>query len=115
MPLGIDQQVGAIIWSPLAAGRLGGKYRRNQPQPQESRVAQGGSPVPEMAVNDELLYNIVDVLDDIAAETGKTVAQIALNWLLQTPNVSSIIIGARTKSSCIKTWAPQAGTSLRSR
>jgi aryl-alcohol dehydrogenase-like predicted oxidoreductase len=97
MPLGIDQQVGAIIWSPLAAGRLGGKYRRNQPIPPDSRVAQGGSPVPAFAVPDELFYTIIDVLDDVAAETGKTVAQVALNWLLQRPTVATIIIGARTE------------------
>ncbi len=98
MPLGIDQRVGAIIWSPLAAGRLGGKYRRNQPLPKDSRVAQGGSPVPDMAVNEELLYNIVDALDEIAAATGKTVAQVALNWLLQRPTVSSILFGARNEA-----------------
>ncbi|MBC3542160.1 aldo/keto reductase [Rufibacter sediminis] len=97
MPLGLDQNVGSIIWSPLAAGRLGGKYRRGQPLPQDSRVAQGGSPVPEAVVPEELFYNILDVLDEIAAETGKTVAQISLNWLLQRPTVSSIIIGARNE------------------
>ncbi|WP_132053231.1 aldo/keto reductase [Pseudocnuella soli] len=97
MPLGIDQKVGAIVWSPLAAGRLGGKYRRNQPLPPDSRVAQGGSPIPQMVVNDEHLYNIMDVLDEVAEEVGKTVAQVALNWLLQRPTVSSIIIGARNE------------------
>jgi aryl-alcohol dehydrogenase-like predicted oxidoreductase len=97
MPLGLDQKVGSIIWSPLAAGRLGGKYRRNQPLPQDSRVAQGGSPVPEAAINDEQFYNIIDVLDEIAAETGKTIAQVSINWLLQRPTVSSIIIGARNE------------------
>jgi aryl-alcohol dehydrogenase-like predicted oxidoreductase len=98
MPLGIDQKVGSIIWSPLAAGRLGGKYRRNQPLPQDSRIAQGGSPVPEAVVNEEIFYNIIDALDEIATETGKTVAQISLNWLLQRPTVSSIIIGARNEA-----------------
>ncbi|WP_247235633.1 aldo/keto reductase [Telluribacter sp. SYSU D00476] len=97
MPLGLDQKVGGIIWSPLAAGRLGGKYRRNQPLPPDSRVAQGGSPVPEAVVNEEVFYNTLDTLDEIAAETGKTVAQIAINWLLQRPTVSSIIIGARNE------------------
>lgn len=77
MPLGLDQKVGGIIWSPLSAGMLGGKYRRNQPLPQESRIAQGGSPIPQATVNEELLYRIVDALDAIAAETGKTVAQVA--------------------------------------
>jgi aryl-alcohol dehydrogenase-like predicted oxidoreductase len=95
MPLGIDQNVGGIIWSPLAAGRLGGKYRRNQPLPADSRVAQGGSPIPQAVVNETVFYNTIDMLDAIAAETGKTVAQVSLNWLLQRPTVSSIIIGAR--------------------
>ncbi|KFF00642.1 aldo/keto reductase [Chryseobacterium formosense] len=97
MPLALDQKVGAIIWSPLAAGRLGGKYGRNKPIPQDGRVAQGGSPVPDMAVNEEVLYNIIDTLEEIAEETGKTVAQVALNWLLQRPTVSSIIVGARNE------------------
>ena len=98
MPLGLDQKVGSIIWSPLSAGMLGGKYRRNQPLPQDSRVAQGGSPIPEATVNHELLYTIMDALDEVAQETGKTVAQVALNWLLQRPTVSSIIIGARNEA-----------------
>jgi len=97
MPLALDQNVGAIIWSPLSAGRLGGKYRRNQPLPPEGRVAQGGSPVPEMVVKEEVFYNTVDALYEVAEETGKTVAQVALNWLLQRPTVSSIIIGARNE------------------
>ncbi|MVM41211.1 aldo/keto reductase [Spirosoma sp. HMF3257] len=97
MPLGIDQRVGGIIWSPLAAGRLGGKYRRNQPVPPDSRVAQGGSPVPAFAIPEALFYTIIDTLDELATETGKTVAQVALNWLLQRPTVSTIVIGARTE------------------
>lgn len=97
MPLGIDQKVGAIVWSPLSAGMLGGKYRRDSPMPPESRWAQGGSPIPGAVINTEVLYNIMDVLDEIAKETGKTVAQVAINWLLQQPTVSSIIIGARNE------------------
>lgn len=97
MPLGLDQNVGAIVWSPLAAGRLGGKYRRNQPLPQNSRVAQGGSPVPEAVVNEEVFYNTLDALDEVEEETGKTVAQIAINWLLQRPTVANVIIGARNE------------------
>ncbi|MCC9166557.1 aldo/keto reductase [Pontibacter harenae] len=97
MPLGIDQKVGAIVWSPLSAGRLGGKYRRNQPLPQDSRIAQGGSPVPEAVVNEEVFYNTIDAMDEVAAETGKTVAQVAINWLLQRPTVANVIIGARNE------------------
>ncbi|RPE13977.1 aldo/keto reductase [Chitinophaga lutea] len=102
MPLALDQKVGGIIWSPLAAGRLGGKYRRNQPLPPEGRVAQGGSPVPEMVVNENVFYNIIDALDEVAEETGKTVAQVSLNWLLQRPTVSSIIIGARNEAQLLQ-------------
>ena len=97
MPLAIDQNVGSIIWSPLAAGRLGGKYGRNKPMPTDSRVAQGGSPVPEAVVNEAIFYNITDTLDEVVEETGKSVAQVALNWLLQRPTVANIIIGARNE------------------
>jgi aryl-alcohol dehydrogenase-like predicted oxidoreductase len=95
MPLGQDQGVGAIVWSPLAAGRLSGKIRRGQPAPPESRLQQGGGQGPD--VPDEFLFGIVDVLDEVAAETGKTVAQVALNWLLQRPTVSSLVFGARNE------------------
>jgi aryl-alcohol dehydrogenase-like predicted oxidoreductase len=97
MPLAIDQKIGTIVWSPLASGMLSGKYRRNQPMPQNARVAQGGSPVPGDTIDNERLYNIVDRLDTISKETGKTVAQVSLNWLLQRPTVSNIIIGARNE------------------
>lgn len=102
MPLALDQNVGAIVWSPLSAGRLGGKYGRNKPIPPEGRVAQGGSPVPEMVVNDAVFYNTVDLLHELAEETGKTVAQVALNWLVQRPTVSSIIIGARNEEQLLQ-------------
>jgi aryl-alcohol dehydrogenase-like predicted oxidoreductase len=97
MPLAIDQKIGTIVWSPLASGMLSGKYRRNQPIPQDARVAQGGSPVPGEAIDNERLYNIIDRIDAIARETGKTVAQVSLNWLLQRPTVSNVIIGARNE------------------
>lgn len=97
MPLGIDQNIGALIWSPLASGRLSGKFRRNSPVPQNSRIATGTSTVPSANAEEKRLYKIVDVLDEIAKETGKLVAQVALNWLLQRPTVSSIIVGARTE------------------
>lgn len=95
MPLGLDQNVGTIVWSPLASGRLSGKYRRNQPLPADNRVQQGGGHGP--ALNEERLFTIVDALDEVAEETGKSVAQISLNWLLQRPTVSNIVIGARNE------------------
>jgi aryl-alcohol dehydrogenase-like predicted oxidoreductase len=97
MPLGVDQNVGAFIWSPLAGGRLGGKYGRNKPAPAEGRVSEGKSPVPQAVVPEETFFTITDALDEVAAETGKSVAQVSLNWLLQRPTVSSIIIGARNE------------------
>ncbi|GAB3586982.1 aldo/keto reductase [Hymenobacter daeguensis] len=95
MPLGQDQGVGAIVWSPLASGRLSGKFRRGQPAPPESRLLQGGGQGPD--VPDDYLYGIVDVLDQLAAETEKTVPQVALNWLLQRPTVTSLVFGARNE------------------
>jgi aryl-alcohol dehydrogenase-like predicted oxidoreductase len=95
MPLGLDQGVGAVVWSPLGWGRLTGKIRRGQPPPATSRLpktADFGPPV-----SDAYLYQVVDALDAIATETGKSVPQIALNWLLQRPTVASVIIGARTE------------------
>jgi aryl-alcohol dehydrogenase-like predicted oxidoreductase len=95
MPLALDQGVGCVVWSPLGWGRLTGRIRRGQPLPQVSRLrskvaVDGGPQVPE-----ELLYRVVDALDAVAAETGKSVPQVALNWLLRRPTVSSVIIGAR--------------------
>ncbi len=97
MPLALDQKIGTVVWSPLGWGRLTGKIRRGQPLPETSRLrtqvtAEGGPPVP-----DERLYRVVDALDTVAKETGKSVPQIALNWLLGRPTVSTIVIGARTE------------------
>ncbi|MFL5352643.1 aldo/keto reductase [Archangium sp.] len=97
MPLGLDQKVSAVVWSPLGWGRLTGKLRRGQPRPEGTRLqnastAAGGPQVPE-----EYLYRVVDALDEVAKETGKTVPQIALNWLLQRPTVANVIIGARNE------------------
>ncbi len=95
MPLGADQGLGLMVWSPLGWGRLTGKIRRGQPLP-AGRIQAGGSEGGP-AVDDEMLYNVVDVLDQLAQETGKTVTQVALNWLLQRPTVSNIVIGARNE------------------
>jgi len=95
IPVAVDQHVGTLIWSPLAFGLLSGKYRRGQPMPDNTRLANLEAPG---QVNWELLYNIVDELDTIAKERKKTVAQVALNWLLRRPTISSVIFGARTEA-----------------
>jgi aryl-alcohol dehydrogenase-like predicted oxidoreductase len=97
MPLALDQKVGAVVWSPLGWGRLTGKVRRGHPLPPTSRlqsklVVDIGPPVA-----DEYVYKVVDALDLVAKETGKTVAQVTLNWLLQRPSVANVIIGARNE------------------
>jgi len=97
MPLALDQKIGTVVWSPLGWGRLTGKLRRGHPMPDVSRLRTQiavdlGPPVPE-----ELLYRVVDAIDLIAKDTGKSVPQIALNWLLHRPTVSTLIIGARTE------------------
>jgi aryl-alcohol dehydrogenase-like predicted oxidoreductase len=95
MPLGLDQGVGAVVWSPLGWGRLTGKVRRGQALPKVSRLNSQISNEKGPPVTDEYVYKVVDALDAVAKETGKSVPQIALNWLLQRPTVSSVIIGAR--------------------
>ena len=95
MPLALDQKVGTIVWSPLGWGRLTGKIRRGTALPKTSRLHQTAEYGPP--VDDEKLYDVVDVLDEIADETGKTVPQVALNWLLQRPTVVNVIIGARNE------------------
>ncbi len=95
MPLALDQNIGALVWSPLGWGRLTGKIRRGHSLPEVSRLhktAQMGPQPPE-----EYLYKVVDAIDEIARETGRSVPQIALNWLLQRPTVSTVIVGARNE------------------
>lgn len=96
MPLGLDQAVGALVWSPLSWGRLTGKVRRGAPLPRSSRLHETARYAPP--VEDARLYRVIEVLSSTADDTGKTVPQVALNWLLQRPTVSSVLIGARTES-----------------
>lgn len=97
MPLGLDQQVGAVVWSPLGWGRLTGKLRRGQPLPETTRLQSQKSNDSGPQVPLEHVYQVVDAMDEVAQETGKTVPQIALNWLLQRPTVSTLVIGARNE------------------
>jgi aryl-alcohol dehydrogenase-like predicted oxidoreductase len=97
MPLALDQGVGALVWSPLGWGRLTGKIRRETGIPKESRL--NSKLVVDMGpqVEEEHLYRVVEALDEVAQETGKTVPQIALNWLLRRPTVSTVVVGARNE------------------
>jgi aryl-alcohol dehydrogenase-like predicted oxidoreductase len=95
MPLAHDQGVGTVVWSPLGWGRLTGKIRRNEPPPAISRLPKTAAAGPQVA--DDLLYRVVEALDEIAKETGKTVPQIALNWLTARPTIASVIVGARNE------------------
>lgn len=95
MPLGLDQGIGALVWSPLGWGRLTGRIRRDRPQPPSRRLAETAQFAPPS--DDERLYRIVDALDTISKQIDKTIPQVAINWLLRRPTVSSVLIGARTE------------------
>src|SRR4051794_2202584 len=97
MPLALDQRVGTVVWSPLGWGRLTGKIRRGRPLPPGSRLQSKAATDIGPQVADEYLYRVIDALDEVAKETGKTVPQVALNWLLQRPTVANVIIGARNE------------------
>lgn len=95
MPQSLSEGIGALVWSPLGWGRLTGKIRRGQPIPEVSRLHKTADRGP--AVDEEYLYKVVDALDAVAAETGRTVPQVALNWILRKPTIASVIIGARNE------------------
>ncbi|MDB5302072.1 MAG: putative oxidoreductase, aryl-alcohol dehydrogenase like protein, partial [Phycisphaerales bacterium] len=97
MPLGLDQGVGAVVWSPLGWGRLTGKIRRGSPLPQTSRLQSKVATDMGPPVSDEYVFRVIDAIEDVAKEAGKSVPQVALNWLLQRPTVSNVIIGARNE------------------
>jgi len=97
MPLGIDQRVGTMVWSPLGWGRLTGKIRRGAPKPEVSRLQSKTANDAGPQVDEEYLFGVVDALEVVAKEVGKSVPQVAINWLLQRPTVSNVIIGARNE------------------
>ncbi len=107
VPLGLDQRIGIMAWSPLQSGLLSGKFRRGQPKPSESRLNTLELPG---TIDEERLFKIVDVLADIAAQRGVSVSQVALNWVMRKPCVDTVIIGARNESQlrdnlAAATWA----------
>ncbi len=100
MPLGLDQGVGALVWSPLGWGKLTGKIRRGQPAKPGTRAHAIAGAGPHY--DDERLFRIVEALDEVGKQTGKTVPQVALNWLLQRRTVSSLILGARDEEQLVQ-------------
>jgi len=92
VPLVKDQQVGVMVWSPLAGGLLSGKFNRDGSSPDGSRRASFDFP----PVNKDHAFDVVDVMREIAAELTVSVAQVALAWLLHQPAVTTVIIGAKT-------------------
>lgn len=95
MPLNHDQHIGTVVWSPLGWGRLTGKFDREHPLPENSRLHETAQFAPP--VNEEYLYQVIDALKQIALETGYSVPQIALKWLLTRPTISTVLIGARNQ------------------
>jgi len=100
MPLGRDQGVGATIWSPLGWGKLTGRIRRGQPAMPGTRAHDIAGTGPHF--DEERLFRIIDALDRVAGETGKTIPQVALNWLLRRATVASVIVGARNEAQLVE-------------
>ena len=98
VPLALDQGIGSLIWSPLSGGFLSGKFRRGQAGPEDARRPQRGDPG---TIDEEQGYDILDVLEEIAQAHNASIAQAALNWLLQKPGVTSVLIGARREEQLV--------------
>jgi aryl-alcohol dehydrogenase-like predicted oxidoreductase len=97
MPLALDQGVGCVAWSPLGFARLTGKIRRGQGLPEVSRLRHKDTTAGGPAIADDYLFRVVDALEEVAAQAGKTVPQVAINWVLRRPSVANVIIGARNE------------------
>jgi len=102
LPISVDQGLGVLVWSPLAAGLLSGKHRRNKPTPQGSRQFAGWSEPP---IRDEgKLWDIVDVLVEIGEAHNVSAAQIALAWLLGRPGISSLVVGGSNEGQFLENF-----------
>ena len=107
LPIAVDQGIGTLIWSPLAGGLLSGKYRRGTQDHPDGRYGRGWD---ELPIRDEnVLYDIIDVLVDIARQRETSVSQIALAWLLGRPSVASLVIGARTEEQLLSNLNAEIG------
>ncbi|AOV15760.1 aldo/keto reductase [Acidihalobacter aeolianus] len=89
-PYCVEAGLGIMPWSPLAGGYLTGKFRRDHSGPEGAR--RSGFDFPPV---DARVYDAIDALEAVAGETGASVPQVALAWLLTRPGVSSVIIGAK--------------------
>lgn len=98
MPLAVDQKVSAVVWSPLAGGSLTGKISRNKPAPEGSRAAQMDFVVSSKS---DHLYNVVDALAEVSEEVGRSITQVALNWVMHRPTIASVVVGARTEEQLV--------------
>jgi aryl-alcohol dehydrogenase-like predicted oxidoreductase len=95
LPLGVDQGVGTMVWGPLAFGMLTGKFRRGKPDPEGARATLAGAPG---GIERERLDTITDAMAAIAEARGATMAQVAMNYLLRKPAISTVLFGARDEA-----------------
>tara|TARA_A100001391_G_scaffold140201_3_gene98238 strand:- start:600 stop:1598 length:999 start_codon:yes stop_codon:yes gene_type:complete len=102
LPISVDQGLGVLVWSPLAAGLLSGKHRRSQPVAEGSRQAAGWTEPPIR--DQDRLWDIVDVLVSVGEKHGVEAAQIALAWLLTRPAVSSLVVGGSNEQQFINNF-----------
>src|SRR3954452_24017629 len=96
VPIGLDQGLGVLVWSPIAGGLLSGKYRRGQDGPEGSRHLTDWDEPP--VYDEDALYDLIDALVEVGEAHGVSAAQVTLAWLLGRPGVTSVIVGARTEA-----------------
>ena len=99
MPLLEDQGMGLMVWSPLGWGRLTGKIRKGEPLPDGRLKSGGAAGGPE--IEDNYLFSVIDLLEEISIETDKSIPQIAINWLLGRQTVSNVVVGARDEKQLV--------------